>query len=77
MPSVFVPFRSALPYAVLDAVEPGSAAPGTTVGQLIRAAKAYAAERKRVQAGKWAEDGVRRQPKAAFAREKYLDNLAG
>ena len=53
------------------------AATGRTVGQLLRAAEAHTAERKRLEAEKQAKEKARREREAAIAREKYLDSLVG
>ena len=50
---------------------------GRTVGQLLRAAKAYTEERKRIEAEKRAKEKTRREREAATAREKRLDSLVG
>jgi len=59
------------------ATAPGSVAPGRTVGQLLRAAKEHATERKRIRAEKEAKEKARRERDAALARDKYLDSIAG
>jgi hypothetical protein len=51
--------------------------PESSVGQLLRAAKANGTERKRILAAKYAKEKARREREAAFARERYLDNLVG
>jgi hypothetical protein len=48
-----------------------------TVGELRRAAEAYAEERRRDEAEKRAREKARREREAAIAREKYLDGIAG
>jgi len=55
----------------------GPAATGRTVGQLLKAAKAYAAKRQRTEAEKRAKEKARREREAAIAREKHLDSLVG
>lgn len=55
----------------------GPATTGRTVGQLLRAAEAYTAERKRIEAKKRAKERARRERAAAIAREKHLDSLVG
>ena len=55
----------------------GPAASDRTVGQLLRAAKAYTTERKRLEAEKLAKEKARREREAAIARETHLDGLVG
>jgi hypothetical protein len=55
----------------------GPAATGRTVGQLLKAAKAYAAKRQHTEAEKRAKEKARREREAAIAREKHLDSLVG
>jgi hypothetical protein len=55
----------------------GPAVTGRTVGQLLRAAEAYAEERKRIGAAKGAKEKARREREAAISREKHLDSLTG
>jgi single-stranded DNA-specific DHH superfamily exonuclease len=53
------------------------AATARTVSGLLRAAEAYAKERRRIEAEKRAEEKARRAREAAIARAKYLDGLVG
>lgn len=58
----------------------GSAGPAPvrrSVNQLLRAAKAHATERERMEADKRAQEEARREREAALAREKRLDSLVG
>lgn len=54
-----------------------AATTGRTFGQLLRAAETYTTERKRIEAEKRAVEKARRERKAAIARGKHLDSLAG
>lgn len=51
--------------------------PRRTVGELLRAAAAFAEETQRVEKEKCAQEKARREHEASIAREKYLDSLAG
>lgn len=53
------------------------AAARRTVGDLLRAAKEYAEERRRMEAEKRAKKKAQREHEVAIARAKYLDKLAG
>jgi hypothetical protein len=56
----------------------GTPAPASrTVAQLLKAAKARATERQRIEAEKRAREQARREREAAIAREKHLDSLVG
>lgn len=55
----------------------GPATTGRTVGRLLQATEAYAAERERIEAEKRAREKARRDREAALAREKHLDSLVG
>jgi hypothetical protein len=48
-----------------------------TVGELLRAGKEHAEERRRSAAKKAADEKARREREAAIARVKYLDGIAG
>ena len=48
-----------------------------TVGDLLRAAKEYAEERRRMEADKRAREKAQREREAAIARAKHLDKIAG
>jgi len=48
-----------------------------TAGDLLRAAKEYAEERRRMEADKRAREKAQREREAAIARAKYLDKIAG
>jgi hypothetical protein len=53
------------------------ATPRRTVGELLRAAEASAAEKRRTETEKRAQEKARRERETALAREKYLDSLTG
>ncbi len=55
----------------------GPATTGRTVGELLRAAEAHAAKRRRAEAAKRAKETASRERAAAIAREKHLDSLVG
>lgn len=48
-----------------------------TVGQLLEAAEAFTSERRRIETERRAREQVRRERRAAVARETYLDSLVG
>ncbi len=54
-----------------------AAPPRRTVGELLRAAEASAAERRRIEVEKRAKEKARREREIALARERHLDSLAG
>jgi hypothetical protein len=51
--------------------------PRRMVGDLLRAAEASAAEKRRIETEKRAKEKARREREAALAREKHLDSLTG
>ena len=60
-----------------SAGDDGVAGTKRTVGQLRRAAQAYAKERQRIEADKRAKEKARQERQAATARAMHLDGLAG
>lgn len=55
----------------------GPAVTGRSVGQLLQAAKAYAAKRQLVEEEERTKEKARREREASIAREKHLDSLVG
>jgi FtsZ-interacting cell division protein YlmF len=60
-----------------SASQTDAAPPRRTVGELVRAAEASAAERRRIEVEKRAKEKARRERETALAREKHLDSLTG